>query len=78
MYLIDKLLGIYSMVLVAYAMLSWFHIDRNNPVSKALERVTEPVLDPIRRNIPPVGNLDVSVLLALLLIYFLRGFLRFY
>jgi len=35
-------------------------------------RVTEPVLGPLRRIIPPIGNIDISPIVAIFIIYFLQ------
>lgn len=49
-----------------YALLSWVVPAGYNPVMALLGAVCEPVLRPIRRLIPPIGGLDLSVLWALL------------
>ena len=61
----------YLIQLLGYAilirsLLSWFPIDREGPVVKALEAVTDPVLEPLRRVIPPIGMLDITPLIAML------------
>jgi len=55
------------------ALLSWVSPDPYNPIVRALAAVTEPVLRPLRRLVPPrrLGGLDISPLIALLLIEFL-------
>jgi len=44
-------------------------------VLRALHALTEPVFGPIRRIIPPLGGLDLSPLIVLLLITFIRNWL---
>ena len=61
----------YAIQFLGYAilirsLLSWFPIDREGPVVKALEAVTDPVLEPLRRVIPPIGMLDITPLIAML------------
>lgn len=60
----------YSLIVLATAILSWFPDARSSPAGRWLERVTNPVLAPIRRVVPLVGGFDVSpvVLLAGLLV----------
>jgi YggT family protein len=61
---------IYVLILVARAIFSWFPISPGSPfvpVVRFLHTVTEPVLAPLRRIIPPVGMFDLSFLVALLL-----------
>lgn len=57
-------------VLIIRAILSWFS-SGNNPLEYTLYELTEPLLRPIRRIIPPLGGLDLSVLVLIILIQFL-------
>jgi len=50
------------------ALLSWFRIDPRNPLVTILYEVTEPILDPLRRVIPRLGMIDITPLVAILLI----------
>lgn len=68
------LLNLVTIVFVARALLSWFPIGFDSPVRPVvdlLHRVTEPVLAPIRRILPPLGGLDLSVLIVIVVIRFL-------
>jgi len=71
--LLVSALRIYFWVIVVRALLSWVSPDPYNPIVRALAAVTEPVLRPLRRLVPPrrLGGLDISPLIALLLIEFL-------
>lgn len=74
------ILEFYVYVLIASAILSWlvtFNVvnTRNNfvsTISDILYRLTEPVLAPIRRFIPPFGGLDLSFLVLWFVIIFLQ------
>ncbi len=78
--LIDYLLALYFWIVFAYAafgMLMSFGVVNayNRAVSMIYEfltRATEPVLRPIRKRMPNVGMLDLSTLVLLLAIWFLR------
>jgi len=62
---------IYVLILIARAISSWFPLSPNSgfiPVVRFLHAVTEPVLAPFRRIIPPMGMFDLSFLLAILVI----------
>lgn len=82
--LIDTVLELYVWVLIASAVLSWLVafnvINTSNrfvyAVGDFLYRVTEPVLSPIRRVMPNLGGIDISPVILILLIYFLRNLLR--
>jgi YggT family protein len=79
-WLILTILDIYFWIVIAMAVLSWliaFNVinTRNQVVSMVwdmLIRLTEPVLAPIRRVLPNFGGIDVSPVILLLLIGFLR------
>ena len=74
--LIYDILGIYSGIIIASAIMSWLVafgvINVRNQVIRVivdlLYRVTEPVLRPIRRFLPNLGGIDISPVVALLLI----------
>ncbi len=70
------LLTAYLVVVLARALLSWFPVRPGTPVARIallLRDLTEPVLAPIRRVIPPVGMLDMSALVLLIGIGILRA-----
>jgi len=63
---------IYLLILLVRAVLSWFpysHDSPLNPVRRVVFALTEPVLAPFRRIIPPVGMLDLSFLVAYIVVY---------
>ncbi|HVV93055.1 MAG TPA: YggT family protein [Hyphomicrobiales bacterium] len=79
-WLIVTILDIYFWIVIAMAVLSWliaFNVinTRNQVVSMVwdmLIRLTEPVLAPIRRVLPNFGGIDISPVILLLIIGFLR------
>jgi YggT family protein len=74
--ILDLALNIYMWLIIARALLSWVNPDPYNPIVQFLYRVTEPVLGWVRRRVPLIfGGLDLSPLLVLLGIVFLRRFL---
>jgi YggT family protein len=76
-------LDIYWWLLIAAAIFSWLYaFNVVNPRNQAvgmighfLFRVTEPALRPIRRFLPDLGGIDISPIILLLVIFFLRQFL---
>lgn len=76
-------LDIYWWILIASAIFSWLYaFNVVNPrnqfvgsVGNFLFRITEPVLAPIRRILPDLGGIDISPIVVLLIIFFLRQFL---
>ena len=79
-WLVDTIIGIYIWVLIASAILSWlvsFNVvnTRNRFVyllGDFLHRITEPALRPIRRILPNLGGIDLSPLVLILLLLFVR------
>ena len=69
---LDVVLTIYMWVIIIRALLSWVNPDPYNPIVQILNRLTEPVLRPLRKLAPPwkIG-IDVSPFIALLIIIFL-------
>ena len=67
--LLDFLLSVYTLLILVRAILSWFSISPYNRYYILLIRATEPVLAPLRRIIPMQG-IDVSPIIAILLIDF--------
>ena len=66
-------LQVFSGLLIARALLSWFPIQHDSNmygVSRFLHSATEPVLAPIRRILPRTGRVDFSVLVTLLAVTF--------
>jgi YggT family protein len=80
---IDLALDIYTWIIIAAVIFSWlfaFNVvnGRNQFVGMVgdfLHKATEPVLRPIRRMLPDLGGLDISPIVLLLIIFFVRRFL---
>ena len=58
----------YAFIIFLRAILSWFAIPPNNPIVIFLDRVTEPILAPLRRVIPRVGMVDITPMVAIVLL----------
>lgn len=79
-WLVNTILSIMTWSIILSAIISWlFAFDvinrRNrfvNQVADFLDRVTAPLLEPFRRIIPPLGGIDISPIVVLLLIHFAR------
>lgn len=81
--LINTVISIYIWLLIASAVISWliaFNVlNTHNRVVYAitdfLYRVTEPALRPIRRFVPSLGGVDISPVVLILLLIFIRDFI---
>ena len=70
-------LSIYSYILIIRVLLTWFPgIDWSNGVLSAMSSITDPYLNIFRGIIPPIGGLDISSLLAFLLLSVAQELLR--
>ncbi len=56
---------------IARSLLSWFPIDQSSPLYQLLFRVTEPIIEPLRRFMPNTGMMDLSPLVAIVILIFL-------
>jgi len=72
--LLTGLLDVYVWVIIAAALITWVSPDPRNPIVMFLRQVTEPVLAPVRRLLPPwkTGGLDFSPLIVILAIKFVE------
>ncbi len=68
----DWLLTIYMWVIIIRALISWVNPDPWNPIVQFLDRATEPVLAPIRRRMGWRMGIDLSPLLAIGIIIFMK------
>jgi YggT family protein len=79
-WLINTIIGLLIFLIIAQAILSWLIafnvVNVRNPfvrqVAQFLERITYPLLRPIRRFVPPLGGVDITPIILLLLLQFLR------
>ena len=72
---VNLLINVLIFAIFARSILTWFPIDRNGPIFKALDAITEPVLDPLRRVVPTVGMIDITPMVAILLLFFISSVL---
>lgn len=80
---IDLILNIYIDILIASVIFSWLYVfniinSRNRFVvliGNFLYRLTNPVLNPIRRILPNLGTIDISPIVVFIIIYFIRTFM---
>ena len=62
-----------AFAIFARAIVSWFPIDKNGPVVQFLNAVTDHVLEPLRKVIPPIGMIDITPMLAMLMLFFVAS-----
>jgi YggT family protein len=63
---------LYLLLLLIRAVMSWFPYNPDSPLSPVFRfvvKVTEPVLAPFRRIIPPIGMFDISFMVAVIVVW---------
>ncbi len=70
--LLISLLNIYALVLFARALMSWFDPTFSSAVGRFVFQITEPVVEPVRRVIPPIGGIDLSIMVTIFLVIILE------
>ena len=86
LFLIDQVIGLYMWCLIIVVAMSWltaFNVinTQNRVVYQIYDfmyRITEPALRPIRRWVPDLGGIDISPVILILLLIFIRNLLKEY
>lgn len=73
--LVYLMFNIFIFALFIQALLSWLPAAHGHPAQGLLHNITAPVLNPIRRFVPPLGGLDLSTLVAIIGLYAVRIFI---
>ena len=72
--LVHLLFNIFIFSMIAQAILSWFPNPSTDAIRSLLMGITDPILRPIRRYVPLIGGLDLSVLVGIIGLFFLQIF----
>ena len=68
LFIVRVLLSLALFVVLARLLLQWTRADFRNPISQAVVRLTNPLVIPLRRVLPPIGKVDTASVVALLLV----------
>mgnify|MGYP001049295274 CR=1 FL=1 len=71
--LLQKLIQLYSYALIIYILMSWFPNARGSSIGQFFAKICEPYLEPFRRIIPPIGMMDISPIVAFLVLNFAQS-----
>jgi len=72
-FILYGLLSIYILLIIIRIVFSWAMLSYTNPIMRFLVDVTEPLLGPLRRIIPPLGWLDISPFVAFLILWLFQA-----
>ena len=67
-FIVETLLSLALFVVLARLLLQWTRADFRNPLCQAVVRVTNPLILPLRRVLPPIGKLDTASVVAVILV----------
>lgn len=71
-YLISTIIEGYIFVIILWCLLSWFpNIKWHDQPFRTLNMIVEPVISPFRRLIPPLGGMDLTPMIAILILQFI-------
>ncbi len=59
---------ILQVAIIGRALISWFPVNPENPLVRVLNEITEPILAPLRRVIPRFGMLDLTPMIAIIIL----------
>jgi YggT family protein len=65
---VDILCDVLTIAIFARVIISWFPVSPHNRLVDLLHQVTEPILAPLRRIIPRVGMIDITPMIAIILL----------
>ena len=73
--LLIQLIDLYSLIVIGAVVMTWIQLPPSNPIAQVVSAVTEPLLSPIRRALPPMAGLDLSPMVLLIGLQILKGIL---
>lgn len=74
-YFIVSLIRVYMILILIRVIISWIRPNPRNPLVQVIYNLTEPVLSPIRRIVPPIGGtVDISPIILFVIFYMIIAF----
>ncbi len=71
-FIVRTLLSLALFVVLARLLLQWARADFRNPIAQAIVRLTNPLILPLRRILPPVGKIDTASVVAVVLVVVIK------
>jgi YggT family protein len=65
-FVVASLLGLYQVVLLLRLLMQWVRADFRNPVARAIVQLTDPLILPLRKMLPPIQRIDTASVVAIL------------
>ncbi len=76
--LVQNILNLFIFLIFARILMSWIAPPGYHPIGAVIEQLTEPLIGPIRRALPPMAGFDFSPMILLLIIYFISNSLHYW
>jgi len=75
LFFVNILFFILQFAIIIRALMSWFNPSPENPIARIVYEITEPVLAPLRRIVPRIGMIDITPIVAILLMQVIESVL---
>jgi YggT family protein len=75
LFFVNILFFILQFAIIIRALMSWFNPGPDNPIARIVYEITEPVLGPLRRIVPKIGMIDITPIVAILLMQVIESVL---
>ena len=72
-FLLSTVIELYTMALLLRVWMQWSRCDFYNPFSQFIVKITQPIIGPLRRIIPPMGPIDSASALVALVLSFIKA-----
>ena len=69
---VNILAWILFVAILIRSIISWINLEQSNPLVVIIYQITEPILAPIRRLLPSFGGLDLSPVVAIIIIFVIQ------
>jgi YggT family protein len=74
MQIVSGLFQLVNLLIIVWCLLTWFpNIRWYDQPWKTLDRIVQPILAPFKKLIPPIGNIDISAIVAILTLQAVQG-----
>lgn len=71
-FIVETLIGLYQVLLLLRLLMQLARADFRNPIGRGIVQLTDPVIMPLRRALPPVGKVDSASLVAIVIVSALK------
>ncbi len=75
LFFVNILFFILQFAIIVHALMSWFNPSAENPIFRIVYEITEPVLSPLRKIVPRIGMIDITPIVAILLMQVIESVL---